>query len=317
MNINHKTFTIGIELELTGISRLSAAILLADYFDTELDHIGGELDTYEILDEYNRVWKVVKDSSIEPQRNYQGNLQYATDEFQVEVVSPILYYNDISMLQEMVRILRVYGEAIVNISTGMHVHIGAHKFSTNNLRSLCNIVYAKQRLLEKTLKFDNQKGYRNPLSYDFIQQLNRMKPKTLDELTKVWYGTSDCVESGRDKYANSTRYRLLNLQPLLSREQKTIEFRMFNSTLDEKEIKVYIQLITLIAAQALNQKKASYKINLTEVKNDKYLFRVWLLQMGAIGDEYKEMRLFLLSMLKGNAAWRYPENIPISVNSTY
>lgn len=317
MNINHKTFTIGIELELTGISRLSAAILLADYFDTELDHIGGELDTYEILDEYNRVWKVVKDSSIEPQRNYQGNLQYATDEFQVEVVSPILYYNDISMLQEMVRILRVYCEAIVNISTGMHVHIGAHKFSTNNLRSLCNIVYAKQRLLEKTLKFDNQKGYRNPLSYDFIQQLNRMKPKTLDELTKVWYGTSDCVESGRDKYANSTRYRLLNLQPLLSREQKTIEFRMFNSTLDEKEIKVYIQLITLIAAQALNQKKASYKINLTEVKNDKYLFRVWLLQMGAIGDEYKEMRLFLLSMLKGNAAWRYPENIPISVNSTY
>lgn len=317
MNINHKTFTIGIELELTGISRLSAAILLADFFDTEMDHIGGELDTYEILDEHNRVWRVVKDSSIEPQRNYQGNLQYATDEFQVEVVSPILYYKDIPMLQEMVRILRVYGEAIANTSTGLHVHIGANKFSTNNLRSLCNIIYAKQRLLEKTLKFDNQKGYRNSLSYAFIQQLNRMKPQTLDELTMIWYGKSDCVDSSRDKYVDSTRYRLINLQPLLSREQSTIEFRMFNSTLDEKEIKVYIQLITLIAAQALKQKKVSYKKKFTEVKNDKYLFRVWLLQMGAIGDEYKEMRLFLLSMLEGNAAWRYPENIPISVKSTY
>jgi hypothetical protein len=71
-------------------------------------------------------------------------------------------------------------------------------------------------------------------------------------------------------------------------------------------IKSYVQLSLLIAAQALNQKKATSRVTIAENGNDKYTFRVWLLRLGAISDEFKTMRHHLLKYLNGNAAWRDP-----------
>lgn len=40
--------------------------------------------------------------------------------------------------------------------------------------------------------------------------------------------------------------------------------------------------------------------------NDKYSFRVWLLRLGMIGDEFKTARYHLLRHLDGCIAWRDP-----------
>ncbi|MDH7567954.1 MAG: virulence associated protein, partial [Clostridiales bacterium] len=45
----------------------------------------------------------------------------------------------------------------------------------------------------------------------------------------------------------------------------------------------------------------------TKGENEKYIFRVWLLRLGFIGDEYKEARKLLLDRLEGNAAFRTEE----------
>lgn len=42
--------------------------------------------------------------------------------------------------------------------------------------------------------------------------------------------------------------------------------------------------------------------------NMRYSFRVWLLNLGLIGDEYKNCRTHLLKHLSGNIAWRHPED---------
>ena len=60
-----------------------------------------------------------------------------------------------------------------------------------------------------------------------------------------------------------------------------------------------------VTAQAYNQKFASPKKTVSE--NEKYTFRVWLLRLGLIGDEFKTARKHLLDNLEGNIAWKSPE----------
>ena len=60
-----------------------------------------------------------------------------------------------------------------------------------------------------------------------------------------------------------------------------------------------------ITAQAYNQKSASPIKTVSE--NEKYTFRVWLLRLNLIGDEFKTARKHLLDNLEGNIAWKSPE----------
>lgn len=60
-----------------------------------------------------------------------------------------------------------------------------------------------------------------------------------------------------------------------------------------------------ITAQAYNQRSASPIKTVSD--NEKYTFRVWLLRLGLIGDEFKTARKHLLDHLEGNIAWKSPE----------
>ena len=42
----------------------------------------------------------------------------------------------------------------------------------------------------------------------------------------------------------------------------------------------------------------------TEVDNEKYAFRCFLLRLGFIGNEYKAERKILLKNLSGNSSWK-------------
>ena len=132
-----------------------------------------------------------------------------------------------------------------------------------------------------------------------MQELNRKKPKSLEEVSRIWYKGVD----GRHRHYHESRYHCLNLHSVF--QKGTIEFRLFNSTTHAGKIKAYIQLCLAISAQALNQKCAS-RIK-TASTNEKYTFRTWLLRLGMIGDEFKTARKFLLENLEGGIAWKDPE----------
>ncbi len=308
MHVDFKELSFGFELEMTGISRSSAAHVVSDFFDTgQPRQIGGwGHDTYECFDRSRRVWKVVKDASIQPERKENTDRIVASDDYQVELVSPILNYEDVSMIQDLIRDLRESG-AITNRSCGIHIHVGAESFTPVSLRILFNIVYAKQTLLSKALAVNsNRRRYCLDISDEFIQKLNKKKPKTMEQLADIWYSGFNADGSRRNDRYNDSRYRCVNIHQLLSSRLKTVEFRLFNSTLHAGKLKANIQLSLLIAAQALNQKKATSRITISENGNDKYAFRVWLLRLGAISDEFKTMRHHLLKYLDGNSAWRDP-----------
>lgn len=290
-----RTQKFGIEIEMTGITRAAAAQVIAGHFGTSAIHVGGSYDTYTVRDGESRQWKVVSDSSIrrESRRGESRNAAYA-----VEFVSPICKYDDIGTIQELIRKLRTAG-AKVNASCGIHVHIDASPHNVKTLRNIVNIMAAKEDLLYKTLKVNvNREHYCAKADTRFLDELNAKRPSSMADFEHIWYNGP----SGRYEHYDESRYHGLNLHSVFSKG--TIEFRLFNSTLHAGEIKSYIQLCMAISHQALVQKSAS-RIK-TQSSNEKYTFRVWLLRLGLIGDEFKTARHHLLKNLDGNIAWKDP-----------
>ena len=285
----------GIEIELTGLSRQKAALVLAEYFGTRLHYEGGSYDTYSVPDNQGRRWKIVSDASI----NAECRQGAADPTYRVEVVSPICKYADIETIQEIIRRLRGAG-AISNDSCGVHVHVNASPHNANTLRNITNIMASKEDMIYKALQVNvaRENSYCKKVDSRFLDELNRKKPVTLDDVSRLWYNGND----GRYEHYHRSRYHCLNLHSVF--QKGTIEFRLFNSTTHAGKIKAYIQICLAISHQALIQRCASR--TKTQSANEKYTFRTWLLRLGLIGDEFKTARLHLLEHLDGCIAWKDP-----------
>lgn len=285
-----KTQTFGIEVETTALGRERTAKAIAAYFGTTAVYVGRHLDDWRVPMPDGRHWTVESDGSV-------------TDP-SAEVVSPVCRWEDIDMVQEVIRAIRKAG-AKVDDSCGIHIHVGLGQHTPKTLRNLVNIVNAKEDLLTQALGISEERRYRwcRPVEANFLAQLNRKKPKTMDAFAALWYGTPNWQGHAARHYDDS-RYHLLNLHAAFSTERPahTIEFRAFNATLHAGEIKAYIQLCLAISHQALTAASASP--TRPDTDNPKYTFRCWLLRLGFIGDEFETARLHLTKRLSGNAAWR-------------
>jgi len=290
----------GIEIELTGLSRLRAAQVMAEYFGTPVSHDGGYYGIYSVLDGQSRRWKVMSDGSITTEKKEGRRIVPADSTYSVELVSPICRYEDIETIQEIVRKLRAAG-AIANASCGIHVHVDASPHNANTLRNITNIMASKEDLIYKALQVSvaRERRYCKKVKQSFLEELNRKKPKTLEQVSRIWYNGND----GRHEHYHNSRYHCLNLHSVF--QKGTIEFRLFNGTTHAGKIKAYIQLCLAISHQALTQRCAS-RIK-TQSTNEKYTFRTWLLRLGLIGDEFKTARLHLLEHLEGCIAWKDPK----------
>ena len=291
-----KTQTFGIEIETTGLGRKRTAEVIAEFFGTTAQYVGAHLDDWKVPMPDGRRWTVERDGSV-------------TDP-SAEVVSPVCRWEDIEMVQKVVRALRKAG-AKVDHSCGIHIHVGLGEHTPKTLRNLVNIVNAKEDLLTQSLgiSYSRRGRWCKPVEPEFLEALNRRKPTTMDAFAELWYKHNsdsfswDWRMCARHHY-DTSRYHLLNLHATFSTERPahTIEFRAFNATLHAGEIKSYIQLCLAISAQALHSKSASP--TRPETDNPKYTFRCWLLRLGFIGDEFETARGHLLKRLPGNAAWR-------------
>lgn len=297
MNELMKQYTFGVEIEFTGMSRKRAATVASKYFQNEIEHVGGTYDTYTVADNQGRAWKFMYDSSIHAQRK-NGN--WVSDKtYKVEMVTPILHYPDIELLQELVRQLRKAG-GLVNDSTGLHIHVGGESFTPQHLRSLINIFTAKEDLLVQALNIEPaRQNYCQKVNQQMVEVINKRKPRTLEEFARIWYREQH-AEQTRSSHYNSSRYHMLNLHSQFYRG--TIEYRLFNSTLHAGKVKAYIQMVLAVTAQAQTVKYASPIKRTTD--NPKYAFRCWMLRMDLIGDEFKTCRKHMLALLDGDSAWR-------------
>ena len=299
-----KKQTIGVEVEMNGITRESAARLAATYFGTgrcEYTARRNGYETWSAWDSQGREWKFQKDVSIS-----------GPDSEKCELVTPILTWADIETLQELCRQLRHKGaKSDPTRGCGVHIHIGAKGHTAQTLRNLANIMASHERLLASALNIDSGRvsRYCRTVDQNFLKKLNTRKPTSMTELADIWYGAQGC-NYGRDQHYNSSRYHMLNLHATFTKG--TIEFRLFqfdNPTETRKgglhagQLKSYIQLCLALSQAAKAQKSALPRRMQTE--NSRFAMRTWLVRLGFIGDEFKTARDLFTKRLEGDPAFRF------------
>lgn len=298
-----KKQTIGVEVEMNNITRDKAAKLAATFFGTgRFENTAGRNGyyTWSAWDEQGREWKFQRDVSIS-----------GPDSQKCEMVTPILTYNDIEILQELLRKLRHAGaKSDATRGCGVHIHIGANGHTPQTLRNLANIMASHESLLADALNLDRGRMHRYCRTVDprFLELLNKRKPKTMAKLADIWY-TSQNAAYGRDHHYNDSRYHMLNYHATFTKG--TVEFRLFQfdapadgklNGLHAGQLKSYIQLCLALSQMAKTVKTASPKPQQNE--NPKYAMRTWLLRMGFIGEEFATARETLTKRLAGDTAFR-------------
>jgi hypothetical protein len=300
-----KQQTIGVEVEMYDISRANAAKIAAEYFGTnryEDTAARNGYYTWSAWDNEGREWKFQRDISIRANRDGE----------QTELVTPILRYNDIETLQELLRKLRKAGaKSNPKHMCGVHIHIGADGHTPQTLRNLANLMASHESLLIAAMRISQNRigRYCEMVSKTFLDRLNKEKPKTIKELADIWY-EGNHASHGRDQHYNESRYHCLNLHATFTKG--TIEFRMFqfaDRTAEKRggihcgELKSYIQLCLALSEMAKKLKTASPKEPQRE--NPKFAMRTWLMRLGFIGEEFKTAREILTRNLEGDTAFRF------------
>lgn len=88
----------------------------------------------------------------------------------------------------------------------------------------------------------------------------------------------------------------------IERTETTIKFPWFKLKNDCGEVEAYTAFVTGLCSLAKKQKRVTAKEK--AVDNEKYAFRVFLLRLGFIGEEFKVARKLLMKNLSGNSAFR-------------
>lgn len=301
-----KTQNFGIEIELTGISRPAAAQIIADYFGTEgIGHEYDGYDTYTARDNKGRKWKCERDISIDPQVRRNGRIvsrpegRTSTD-LRCEVVSPILQYEDIEDLQNIVRKL-VEGGALANSSCGIHVHVDGANHTADSLIRLVNLVVGRQDLFCEALQ--NLSRCDRWCQKTSKEMLDAMKKgaHTKADIERIYYSELNNGYRGGINHQHycPARYRGLNLHALYTKG--TVEFRLFNGTTHAGKIKAYIQFCLAMSAWAINATKDPFfkkESNLTQEQKAVLMEGFLAKRLGLAGKEFATARLHLTAAFR-------------------
>ena len=291
-----KNQTFGVEIEMNNISRPHAQDVVARVL-TEQGHgpvrkgHRSSYDNYYVIDKNGREWKCESDSSIR-------NIGEGTCEF----VTPICKYEDIELLQTIVRELRKEG-AKTDDSCGIHVHVGAKPHTAQSLKRMVNFFVGRQDLFYDALEIGARANrWCRRINRNLLTEMKAEK----DSLTKsrveaIWYSKANDDYAGRIDHShyNPTRYHGLNLHAVFTKG--TVEFRLFNGTLHAGKIKAYVQFCLAISGWAiLADKDPVFKsiAGYTPQQRATLMSNMLRNRLGLSGDEFKTCRMHLLAPLR-------------------
>lgn len=290
----------GVEIEMTGITRAKAADLVAEILGSRpTGPARGSYETREIKDEAARVWRVMRDSSINPVRNDGTN--ESLDEYRVEFVTPPLNYVDLDLLQRIVRKLRENG-AKANTSCGIHIHVDGANHTPDSLKRLINFMVARQDLIYEALEIKCRSDrWCKKLNENLLKEMKSCKGLSRNDAERIWYSPANdgyCCGIDHQHY-NQTRYHGVNLHSYFSKG--TVEFRLFNSTLHAGKIKAYIQFCLAVSAWAITDTgKVVFRSmdNYTPEQKVTIMRNILTQRLSLFGDEFKTCRLHIMTPLK-------------------
>ena len=291
----------GVEIEMTGITRYKAAQIISKHFgDTRLLHEGGYYDKFLALDRKQRNWTVMSDGSI----NTSGGRDTS-----VEVVTPILGYDDLEDLQQIARDLKASGATSdVKHGCGIHVHVGSEGHTPASIRRMLKFMVGRQDLIYEALEVGGRERWCHKISASIIHAMKSYKDN-LDRnaIEGIWYSRANDGYEPRcecqTEHYNPTRYHGINLHSYF--QSNNFEFRLFNGTLHAGRIKAYVQFCLAISEWAKTssdvmgfKSSSSY----SPAGKVKLMNEVLTNRLGLKGAEFKTCRYFMTKALVEKAA---------------
>lgn len=293
----------GVEVEMTGITRAKAASIIAEVFGTRASSADESCyRSINIKDQSSRIWKVMRDSSINPVRN-DGTNEYM-DEYRIEMVTPPLKYEDIEILQNIIRKLREAG-AKANSSCGIHIHVDGANHTPKSLKKLINFMVDRQDLIYEALNIGARgDSWCKKLNPQLLVEMKKDKNLSKSSAENIWYSrANDNYSGGIDhQHYNTTRYHGVNLHSYFSKG--TVEFRLFNSTLHAGKIKAYIQFCLAVSSWAITSNDNTVFRSIAGYSAEKkvtIMRNILTHRLGLFGDEFKTCRLWMMKNLKDTA----------------
>lgn len=304
-----KTWRFGVEVEMACIRRERAAKYLAEFWHTETTvGYGGSYGRWWCEDNQGRKWQFLSDSSIQDGNGCQD------DYGGCELVTPILEYKDIEMLQDVIRLLRKKGaKSDPNHDCGIHVHVDVASMDTKGLLNLTNLMASHDKLIMAAISVaPERERWCRPVHENFLKEVNKQKPSTLDEFKHVWYSSQGYSDWASDDHYNDSRYTILNFHSLW--QGKGIEFRCFqfaNATGERRgglhagELKAYIQLCLAICETAHTATTIKCKPSKLQEDNPQFAMKRFLRKLGLKGKEFNTCRDLMFKHLDGDYRVRH------------
>lgn len=290
------SMTYGVEIEYTSARREKIAKAVAEAVGGTAWYDGRHLANWVVKMPDGRKWQVESDASVTGSGSGNGG----------EVVTPVLTYADMPMLQKVVRAMRAAG-AEVNNSCGSHIHVGAKQMTAKQLRNLVVAFYRQEELILKAagVRAERLGWYTRRQSGDFVGKVAAMRSPTKDAIGRAYYG-GHIPENTRFNHYHDARYRTLNLHNLWNGTKGTVEFRFFEGTLHAGEIRANVLLALTLVAYAMDARAVAWNgaRRAYSPASGKYDLRVLLLRLGWIGEEFKAPRAHMMKRVGGSAAWK-------------
>ena len=181
-----KTQNFGVEIEMTGITREEAAKVIASHYNTHTTYLGTYYNTYGAIDTKGRSWKAMSDSSIRTERKSNGTKVSAGGAYSCEVVTPILQYEDMEDLQQIIREL-VKAGALVNDSCGIHVHVDGARHTPESLTRLLNFATGRQDLFYEALQIgDRGNRWCQKIDKSLLNAMKKGGKESRSAAERVW-----------------------------------------------------------------------------------------------------------------------------------
>jgi hypothetical protein len=176
-----------------------------------------------------------------------------------ELVSPPLDFDDPEQRGQIARAFAALARAGATTSrdAGVHVHIDASDLTPEQIGGVARNFTKYEDAIYRIASSGWQSiragasTYAKPLERDKVEKL--AKARTAEQIKRAWYGTTD--RWGTEGHGHGSRYYGLNLHSWFYRG--TVEFRVFNSTMNAKRAEAYVVLCMAIVQDARNGRKRS------------------------------------------------------------
>lgn len=212
---------IGIEVEFTNVERSTLGILLAEKLNSKFEMSESGIGRFNFIYGDLTGYSLTRDRSVQSYRKGTpfGDIEY---EFSNELITKVIDIennNELDTFKTTLDIIKENG-GMVNDTCGLHVHIDQPDLDTT--KHILKVIHSAQ-YLQLGINQNRLDKYCKPIPDALIANLDSVS--SLKELKELWL----TVDGSDD--IHDIKYYMVNID-----QNRTLEFRWFNATLDYENI---------------------------------------------------------------------------------